>query len=98
MLVYLYEFSLWFDPGSGAGPRLYEAFIFEFGLINDVGTCAWLSGRCAVELHRYDEARQAFTLAATYTYARCWDPVRKDFFSVAQRAKDDLDNLNEKNK
>ena len=34
LLVYLYEFVLWFDPGApAAGGRLYEAFVFEFGLI-----------------------------------------------------------------
>lgn len=35
-LVYFYQFALWFGPGPvgpGAGGRLYEAFVFEFGLI-----------------------------------------------------------------
>ena len=36
ILVYLYEFALWFGPASGGAPvgeRLYVAFIHEFGLI-----------------------------------------------------------------
>jgi membrane associated rhomboid family serine protease len=35
LLVYFYEFALWFDPtgGTARGGRLYEAFLFEFGLL-----------------------------------------------------------------
>ena len=33
--IYFYEFALWFDPtgGTAQGGRLYEAFLFEFGLL-----------------------------------------------------------------
>lgn len=36
LLVYAYEFALWFDPSAGgvrAAERMYQAFIFDFGLI-----------------------------------------------------------------
>ena len=37
LLIYGYEFFLWFDPGAAGrpplGPKLYEQFVVEFGLI-----------------------------------------------------------------
>jgi hypothetical protein len=79
-------------PDWGQGEEAARE-VFKNGLINDVAACAWLAGRCAENLKQVEEARREYKLAATFTYARCWDPATKTFWHTAQKAGDDLKNL-----
>lgn len=69
--------------------------IFENGLLNDVGTCYWIAGRCLEKRRQIDEAKKRYGDGAKLTYARCWDPNAQTFWSTAVKCQDDLDYLNE---
>jgi tetratricopeptide (TPR) repeat protein len=80
-----------FPVGHVPGPM--KQHILQNGLLNDVGTCLWLSGRCSQQLGDIEEARKAYQQAGEFIYARCWDPKAQIFWSPAQQAADDLNAL-----
>jgi hypothetical protein len=82
-------------PPIGSASWFVRRRIHQNGLLNDVATSWWLIGRCAGKLGQMEEARQAYQRAQKLTYARCWDPKMKIFWSPALKAGDDLDNLDE---
>jgi tetratricopeptide (TPR) repeat protein len=63
--------------------------IVQNGLLNDVATCHWLSGRCSQQLGEVEQAHRDYQRATQLTYARCWDPKTQHFWSPAQQAADD---------
>lgn len=80
-------------PPKGRVSDAEKNAIFEKGLLNDVATCFFIKGRAAENLGRKEVAREAFSAAIKYTYARCWDP-KGWFWSPAEAAADRLAGLN----
>lgn len=79
-------------PPTGKVSAAEKQAIFRNGVLNDVATCYWIKGKSAQGLHRDDEARQAYKAAASYTYARTWDP-KGWFWSPTEDASDRLQDL-----
>ena len=67
--------------------------MFANGLLNDVATCLWIKGRSHEELGQISEARRAYRQAMLLTHGRCWNEVEELFWSPAEKAGDDLANL-----
>lgn len=64
--------------------------IWERGLLNDVATCFYIKGRSLEALGQRQEAIAAHGETSKYTYARCWDPKVKIFWSPAEASLDRL--------
>ena len=77
--------------------RLTEAReeVLRNGVLNDVATCAFIKGSAAERLGLRDLAEEAYNLAASYTYARTWDP-NGWFWSPAEIAMERLRSLSER--
>ena len=59
---------------TGKVSEAQKKSILENGLINDVGTCLFIKGRCHEKLGQDAVAKAAHAKAEKLTYARCWDP------------------------
>lgn len=79
-------------PPTGKVSNKEKEIILARGLLNDVATCFYISGRSAENIKRKEEAKQAYEAASKYTYARCWDP-KGWFWSPSEAALDRLDML-----
>jgi len=54
------------------GPEKEE--IFEYKILNDVGTCLYIRGEAYRKQEKFDEAKASFQeLMKSYKYAQCWD-------------------------
>jgi hypothetical protein len=73
-------------PPKGRVPERERQRIFERGLLNDVATCYYIAGRAHESLRHNQLARDAYQRAASYTYARTWDPATSSFWSPAEVA------------
>jgi len=72
--------------------------IFKQGLVNTVATCYCIQGLSLQELHRTEEAKEAFRETLNYPYGRNWEPSSSlwsflfpgsgIFWSPASKAKD----------
>jgi len=80
------------NPPTGKVTAEQKKAIFDQGVLNDVATCYWIKGSSAQKLHRDAEAKDAYTAATKYTYARAWDP-KGWFWSPADDATDRLQDL-----
>lgn len=55
--------------------KIWESMaVFERGSLNSVGLAWWVKGRSQQKLGHGCEAKGSFEAAATYSYARSWDP------------------------
>lgn len=79
-------------PIKGKPKDSEKAAIFEQGLLNDVATCLFIIGRSAEYQGRKDAAREAYTAATKYTYARTWDP-KGWFWAPGEASSDRLTGL-----
>jgi hypothetical protein len=77
------------DPPVGAVTESQKRAIHQNGLLNDVATCFFIKGEAWRKLGNKGEARQAYTIAKQYTYARCWDP-QGWFWSISEAAEGQL--------
>jgi hypothetical protein len=77
-------------PPIGKVPEQEKEKICERGLLNDVATCFYIKGRSLEALGQKQEAIVAHKEASEYTYARCWDPKTKTFWSPAEASLDRL--------
>lgn len=77
-------------PPTGKVPEQEREIIWERGLLNAVGTCFYIKGRSLEALGQKQESIAAYKEASRYTYARCWDPKIKIFWSPAEAALDRL--------
>lgn len=77
-------------PPIGGVPVSERRVIFERGLLNAVATCFYIKGRSLETLGQKQEAIVAYREVSKYTYARCWDPKIKIFWSPAEAALDRL--------
>ena len=80
------------QPIKGKPPEAEKKTIFERGLLNDVGTCFFIVGRSAEYQGKADIARDAYSKAVKYSYARTWDP-KGWFWSPSDAAQDRLSSL-----
>jgi len=69
--------------------------MFAEGSLNGVATCYYIKGRSLERLGRYAEARDAYSNAMYFTYARTWDPRSDFFWSPSEFASDRLNFLKE---
>jgi tetratricopeptide (TPR) repeat protein len=83
------------EPPIGSTSKTVRRQLLKNGLLNDVATCLWLSGRCERNLGHIEEARQLYSQSKKLTYARCWDPRTQQFWSPGLKASDDLESLEE---
>lgn len=67
--------------------------IVRRGPLNDVATCFFVKGQAAEKLGQNDEAKQAYTAATKYPYARGFDPSWDGFWSPADAARGRLKHL-----
>jgi hypothetical protein len=81
-------------PATGKVSDKVKEKIFAFGPLNDVATCYFIIGRSYEFLGKVKEAREAYTAAKRYEYARTWDPQGQLFWSPSEAASDRLDMLN----
>jgi hypothetical protein len=86
-------------PPVGAVAPPEEAAVHKNGLLNDVATCFFITGKSDQELYaRTKEARfkdgaaLAFANAAYLTLARCWDPNGRFFWNPSEGSLNELAN------
>jgi tetratricopeptide (TPR) repeat protein len=77
-------------PPHGIVSRQVRLQILKNGLLNDVASCLWVKGRSAQRLGRIEEARRAYQRSTQLSYARCWDPNSKTFWSPSRVSEYDL--------
>lgn len=77
-------------PPTGKVSDQERETIWKRGLLNAVGTCFYIKGRSLEALGQKQEAITVYKEASRYTYARCWDPKIKIFWSPAETALDRL--------
>lgn len=77
-------------PPTGRVADQEREVIWRRGPLNAVGTCFYVKGRSLEALGQKQGAIPAYKEATRYTYARCWDPRTKLFWSPAEAAIDRL--------
>jgi hypothetical protein len=60
--------------------------LLALGPLNDVAVCYFYLGQAHRKLGHFEEARQAYQAATTYSHARVWDPRQKIFWPPANDA------------
>jgi tetratricopeptide (TPR) repeat protein len=82
-------------PPRGTVTDEEKRSIFSYGVLNDVATCYFIMGQALENLDRIEEAKEAYSGAQKFPYARTWDGNRQIFWSPADAASGRLEQLSQ---